>query len=224
MPARRTRRRAANSPNRVQIEYISVDSITPYEWNPRDNQEAVDSVAASISNFGFLVPVVIDAEGTLVTGHTRLEAAKKLEYEEIPAIRATHLTEDQLNAFRIIDNKVSELASWDFDLLSGEILKLQDSGLTLTDFGWTQNELDCLGSMVAEDCLSAEGLLDPEDRDRLRRAERRAPSTSRIVIGEIVFFVPATAYRSWVDGIRVLCDYQEEAIIEEIKRRLGMPQ
>ena len=120
------------------------------------------------------------------------------------------------------DNKVAELAKWDFDLLAGEIGKLKDSGLTLTDFGWTREELDCLSDMVADDCLSAEGLVDAQAQERIRRAERRAPASSRVVLGEIVFFIPATDYRRWVDGIRTLHDYDENAIIRDIKERLGM--
>lgn len=213
-------RTSGATPPRIEIEYLGIDDIVPYAWNPRDNREAIDSVANSISTFGFLIPVVVDAENTLVCGHTRVEAAKRLNMGEVPAVRVTHLTEDQLVAFRIIDNKLAELAKWDFDLLPGEITKLRDSGLTLTDFGYTQGELDCLSDMVADDCLSADGLLTAEDHDRIRRTERRAPTTTRIVVGEIVFFIPSVSYREWIDELRAEFDYQEEAIVAELKRRL----
>lgn len=209
---------------KVQLEYVDINSLVPYDWNPRDNAQAVDSVAASISNFGFLIPVVVDHENILVAGHTRVEAAKKLGMAEVPAIRATHLTEEQVTAFRLIDNKVAEMAKWDFDLLSGEISKLQDSGLTLTDFGWTREELDCLTDMVKDDCLSSEGLVDLEAQERIRRTERRAPATARFVLGELVFFISATDYRNWVDGIRTLHDYNETEITADLKRRLGITE
>lgn len=207
---------------RITMEYVDINSLQPYPFNPRDNADAVDSVASSIQSFGFLIPVVVDAHNVLVAGHTRVEAAKKLGLPEVPAIRAGHLTDDQIDAFRLIDNKVAELAKWDFDLLSGELSKLKDSGIHFTDFGWTREELDCLSQMVADDCLSAEGLVSLEEQARLRRAERRAPATARFVLGELVFFIPATSYRNWVDGIRVLHDYNEADIIVDLKRRLGI--
>ena len=228
-PASRRQRRATPAQNpsnvstRVQLEYIDITELQPYDFNPRQNAGAVDSLANSIRSFGFLIPVVVDADNIVVAGHTRIEAAKKLGMLEVPTIRVTHLTDEQVNAFRLIDNKVAELAKWDFDLLAGEIGKLKDSGLTLTDFGWTREELDCLSDMVADDCLSAEGLVDAQAQERIRRAERRAPATARVVIGEIVFFVPATDYRQWIDGIRTLHDYDENAIIADLRERLGLP-
>lgn len=225
--ARRTRTAAPAAPQapgiRVQLEYLDITELHPYDFNPRQNAGAVDSLANSIRSFGFLIPVVVDAENVVVAGHTRIEAAKKLGMTEVPTIRVTHLTDEQVNAFRLIDNKVAELAKWDFDLLAGEIGKLQDSGLTLTDFGWSREELDCLSDMVKDDCLSSDGLVDAEATERIRRAERRAPATARVVIGEIVFFVPAADYRTWIDGVRTLHDYDETAIIADLRSRLGFP-
>lgn len=224
MATRRTRAAPTEaSPPRVDIEYIHITDIAPYEWNPRQNETAVSSVANSIRTFGFLVPVVLDGDNCIIAGHTRVEAAKTLHLDTVPCIRATHLTPDQVVAFRVIDNKVSELAKWDFDLLSGEIAKLSDSGLTLTDFGFNREELDCLSDMVASDCLSADGLIDAESRERLQRAERRAPNTARFVLGELVFFIPATVYREWVMQLREDCEYDEHRIVRELKNRLAIP-
>jgi hypothetical protein len=105
--------------------------------------------------------------------------------------------------------------------LAGEMAKL-DGFFTWTDFGWSQAEVDCLSAVVAQDCLSTDNLVPEETEARGRAGERRAPTTARVVIGELVFFIPATAYRNWVDGIRRLCDFDEDAITEELKRRLGM--
>lgn len=222
---KRTRSKVAPTKDvKVSLEYMDINSLVPYDYNPRDNAAAIDSVAASISNFGFLIPVVVDGDNVLVAGHTRVEAAKKLGMAEVPAIRADHLNDTQINAFRLIDNKVAEMAKWDFDLLSGEIAKLSDSGLTLTDFGWTREELDCLTQMVQDDCLATEGLVDIEAQDRMRRAERRAPATARFVLGELVFFISATDYRNWVNGIRTLHDYNETDIVADLKRRLGITE
>lgn len=223
---RRGTRGTAGSPDRsrirVQFVYRDINELHNYDFNPRDNAPAIESVANSIRTFGFIIPVVVDSHNVLVAGHTRVAAAKTLGLNEVPTVLADHLTEDEINAFRIIDNKVAELAKWDFDLLAGEISKLQGSGLALTDFGWAQEELDCLTDVVADDCLNTDGLVDLDARERLRRTERRAPATARFVLGELVFFLPASEYRQWVDGVRTLHDYDERAIIEDLKRRLGI--
>ncbi len=209
---------------RVQLEYRDIHELQNYEFNPRDNGPAIDSVAASIRTFGFLIPVVVDSSNVLVAGHTRVAAAKQLGMHEVPVVQVDHLSEAEINAFRVIDNKVAELAKWDFDLLSGEISKLQGSGLMLTDFGWTREEIDCLTDVVADDCLNSSNLVDAAAQDRIRRSERRAPATARFVLGELVFFIQAADYREWVNGVRTLHDYDEQAIIADLKRRLGITQ
>ena len=226
---RRTRTTAApaqaNKLNvRVQLEYREITELKNYEFNPRDNGPAIESVANSIRTFGFLIPVVVDGDDILVAGHTRVAAATRLGMHEVPTIRAEHLTPDEINAFRVIDNKVAELAKWDFDLLAGEIGKLQGSGLTLTDFGWSREEIDCLSAVVQDDCLNVEGLVDLEAQERMRRMERRAPATARFVLGELVFFVSAADYRRWVDGIRVRYDYNEADIVAGLKQMLGITE
>lgn len=207
---------------KVEMFYQDLHEVVPFARNPRDNAGAVDSVAASIREFGFTIPIVVDRNNCIVCGHTRVLAAKQLGLSEVPAIRAEHLNQKQVDAFRLIDNKVAELARWDFDLLAGEIQNLADSGLTLTEFGWTREELDCLGDVVAADCLSTEGLVSMEDRERVQRTERRAPASCRFVLGEITFHIAATDYRRWVDGVRTLHEYNEDAIVAEIKHRLGI--
>ena len=209
---------------RVQFEYVDINDITPYDWNPRDNADAVSAVANSISSFGFIVPVVLDSDNVLVAGHTRIEAAKQLGIQEAPVIRASYLTQAQLNAFRVIDNKVAEQAKWDFELLAGEIGKLDSLGLDWTQFGWQQTELDCMSQLVAADCLSVESLIPAAEHavSTGTQTARRGPRTARIVIGEIVFFVPIQEYSNWVDGIRQLHNFNEDSIARDLKQRLGI--
>lgn len=95
--------------------------LTPYANNPRLNDGAVDAVAASIKAFGFKVPIVIDANGVIVAGHTRLKAAQKLGLKTVPCVVADDLTPEQIKAFRLADNKVGELAEWDFEKLNFEL-------------------------------------------------------------------------------------------------------
>lgn len=99
----------------------SLTDIKPYENNPRNNDEAVEPVANSIKEFGFKVPIVIDKNNIIVAGHTRYRAAKKLGLETVPCIVADDLNEEQIKAFRLADNKVSEIATWDLELLGNEL-------------------------------------------------------------------------------------------------------
>ena len=117
----------------MKIEYKNIDEVIPYENNPRNNNEAVDYVANSIKEFGFKVPIIVDKDNVIVTGHTRLKAAIKLGLKEIPVIYADDLSDEQIKAFRIADNKVSEFSTWDLDKLD---LELQDLDFDMGEFGF----------------------------------------------------------------------------------------
>ena len=125
----------------MKIIEMDITEVIPYANNPRDNSKAIDAVAASIREFGFKVPVVIDRNNILITGHTRLEAARKLGIQKIPAIRAADLTEAQVKAFRLADNKVGEIATWNDGLLAGELQALDDLDFDMTDFGFSEDDL-----------------------------------------------------------------------------------
>lgn len=119
-----------------------VSELIPYENNPRNNDGAVDAVAASIKEFGFKVPIVIDKDGVIVAGHTRLKAAKKLGMEKVPCIIADDLSEEQVKAFRLADNKSGELAEWNEELLAEELEALQDVDMEQFGFEGIENLLD----------------------------------------------------------------------------------
>ena len=118
----------------MQIVEKKLKDIKPYEKNPRKNDNAVDAVANSIREFGFKVPVVIDKDGVIVCGHTRYKAAKKLGLDVVPCVVADDLTEEQIKAYRLADNKVSELTEWDIDLLGEELDGIFD--IDMSDFGF----------------------------------------------------------------------------------------
>lgn len=124
----------------MEIVIKSIKEIKPYEKNPRKNEDAVKYVAESIKQFGFKVPIVIDKENVIVAGHTRYKAAKNLGMDEVPCIVADDLTDEQIKAFRLADNKVAEKAEWDFDLLSEELDDLFD--FDMTAFGFDDNNVD----------------------------------------------------------------------------------
>ena len=130
--------------NKMNIVYKKVEELIPYVNNPRDNTDAIDKVASSIKNFWFKVPLVIDSQNEVITGHTRLLASKKLGVEEVPVIIADDLSEAQVKAFRIADNKVSEYAQWNEDLLKVEIDALKELDFDLLDTGFEAFEIDAL--------------------------------------------------------------------------------
>lgn len=121
-----------------QITYMNVDELVPYENNPRNNKKAVDKVAKSIEEFGFKVPIVVDENNVIVAGHTRLLASKQLGLESVPVIVAKELTDEQIKAFRLADNKVSEFSKWNEDKLRDELKQLE---MDMTEFGFEFTEL-----------------------------------------------------------------------------------
>lgn len=109
----------------MKIVNVSLPDLKPYENNPRINDNAVESVMNSIKEFGFKVPIVITKDNVIVAGHTRYKASLELGLENVPCIIADDLTDEQIKAFRLADNKVSELADWDFEKLKQELVNLE---------------------------------------------------------------------------------------------------
>lgn len=118
----------------VNVKMVPIGEVVPYDKNPRLNDKAVDAVASSIREFGFKVPIVVDGEGVVVSGHTRLKAAKGLGLTEVPVIVADDLDDTKIKAFRLADNKVSELAEWDESLLAKELGELADLNYDMGQF------------------------------------------------------------------------------------------
>ena len=127
---------------KLQVEYLDIDSLIPYENNPRINENAVEKVADSIKEFGFKNPIIIDSDNVIVAGHTRMLSAKKLGLKEVPIIRVDDLTENQIRAFRIADNKTTEFAEWDIGSLKIELEELMDSEVDILTTAFTQVEID----------------------------------------------------------------------------------
>ena len=134
--------------NKLNIVYKKISELKEYENNPRKNDKAVDAVANSIKSFGFKVPIIIEPDGTIVAGHTRVKASKKLGIDEVPCIIASDLSPNQLKAFRIADNKTAELADWDLDLLVEELKGIE---MNMEQFGF-----DDLEKLLDRDVLEDE--------------------------------------------------------------------
>jgi ParB-like chromosome segregation protein Spo0J len=142
----------------MQIEMVNIDEVKEYANNPRNiTDAAVEAVAQSIRTFGFKNPCLLDKDNVLIAGHTRVRAARKLGMTQVPAIRVDDLTPEQVNAFRLADNKLHELATWDVELLPLELSALRDADFDLSVLGFDQEEL---AKLLEGDVQ--EGLTDPD--------------------------------------------------------------
>lgn len=142
----------------MQIELWELSRIKPYDKNPRLNDDAVPAVAASLKEFGFRQPIVVDPDGVIIVGHTRFKAARHLGLERVPVHVATDLTEAQIKAYRLADNQTATLAEWDYDLLPIELTDLQALNYDIGLLGFSTEELADIFDPGVQD-----GLTDPDD-------------------------------------------------------------
>ena len=124
----------------LRVKYVPIGDVRPYEDNPRRNDGAVQAVVNSLREFGWKQPIVVDADGTIVVGHTRHKAALALEMTHVPVVVASDLTPEQCAAYRLADNRVGELAEWDGELLAQELDGLAD--LDMSAFGFTERDME----------------------------------------------------------------------------------
>ena len=127
----------------LKIQQMEPSALKPWEDNPRINDEAVDAVAKSIKSFGFNVPILCDQQFTIIAGHTRWKAAKKIGMKSVPVI-TLELSEAQRNAFAVADNKTGEIADWDYPGLRKILERLKCKKIDLPSLGYSQNELQAL--------------------------------------------------------------------------------
>lgn len=142
----------------MKIVEMKVADLVPYERNPRHNDEAVDYVAESIKQFGFNVPIVIDKDNTVVCGHTRLKAAKKLKIKTVPCVVKDDLTDEEIRAYRLADNRSAEKATWDIELLDTELAEIETIDMTLLGFDDKEEETP---QEVVEDDFDEEPPAEP---------------------------------------------------------------
>jgi site-specific DNA-methyltransferase (adenine-specific) len=152
----------------MNIIEVDIGLLRPYERNPRYNDQAVDAVAKSIELYGWHSPIIVDADYVIIAGHTRLKAAEQLGLAKVPCIVADHLSEDLVKAYRIADNKLAEIATWNYDALQIELASLEEAGvdMSLLDF-----EIVDLSAPIEED-IAEEGETDadalPEEEEEIR--------------------------------------------------------
>jgi|TARA_Y100000052_G_C2940495_1_gene80288 ParB-like chromosome segregation protein Spo0J len=125
----------------MDIKLVSPQDILPYQNNPRNNSEAVSVVATSIQEYGFRQPIVVDEENIILAGHTRHLASLELGLDAVPVHVAANLTEAQKASFRLMDNKSSEMSTWDRDMLKSELAKIADFDIDMQLTGFSLEEI-----------------------------------------------------------------------------------
>lgn len=175
---------------------MKINEIVPYENNPRHNDSAVEFVANSIKEFGFKVPIVIDENNVIVAGHTRLKAAEKLGLLEIPVIVADDLTDKQIKAFRLADNKTAEFAQWNQDLLMQELMELKTESFNMIAFGFLNEEIALDQKEVIEDDYEIELPAEPQSQ----RGDIYQLGAHRLMCGDSV---DLNDVKTLVDGLYV---------------------
>jgi len=170
----------------VQVENWQIEDIKPYANNPRNNDDAVESTANSIKEFGWQQPIVVDKNGVIIVGHTRLKAAKKLKLKQVPVTVADNLTDEQVKAYRLADNKTGELAGWDFDLLNNELENIDN--IDMSDFGFDSEDIDI------------DDLFEDSENEEKPKANTLAWPDRSIEISDEEVAILERLYSNWQNG------------------------
>jgi DNA modification methylase len=167
------------------VELRNIEEIKPYAGNPRDNDHAVDAVAKSIQAFGFLQPIVVDTTSTIIAGHTRYKAALKLGLKKVPVHVAKNLTPAQIKAYRLADNKTSELADWNHDRLIEELLELEKMAFDMDVLGFNADELQKLcGTPINPGLTDPDAIPEPPDVPETRLRDLWILGSHRLLCGD----------------------------------------
>ena len=197
-----------------KMEIRSIETLKPFPRNPKKHpEEQIDKICSGIKEFGFLVPILIDADGEIIAGHGRLLAAQKLKMAEVPVILVDHLTPTQVKAFRIADNKLNE-SPWDYDMLTELLGEINQDG----------GNMDALGFDEAEINRMLDSLLSPESvgdgRVPTGKIDVDEPDT-RVTIGKYWFSVPWQSYVIWIENLKQDVGFDDKSVVDELRRRLG---
>ncbi len=169
----------------MKTELWKLTDIKPYEKNPRHNDEAVTAVAASIREFGFRQPIVVDECGVIIVGDTRRKAAQQLGLEKVPVHVAKELTPAQIKAFRLVDNRTADLATWDLNLLALELADLKGLDFDLSSFGFSVEELsDLLGEQIDGGLTDPDEVPEPPDAATTRSGDLWLLGEHRLLCGD----------------------------------------
>lgn len=196
----------------MKVDLIDLEKVIPYARNPRITVHAVDKVAASIKEFGFRQPIVVDSEMVIIAGHVRYLASQKLGLKKVPVHIAESLTAAQVQAYRIADNRTGEEAQWDKELLAIELGELESLEFDNSILGFELSELEELkrGLDSLEDGVEDGGEKPIDEAD------------TKATIGPYSFVIPREEYLEWIENLKQEVGFDKEAVTNEIKNRLGL--
>lgn len=175
----------------MQVQSIKISEVKPYDKNPRKNDDGIEAVANSIKEFGWQQPIVVDKNNVIIVGHTRYKAAKKLGMKEVPVVVASNLSDEQVRAYRLADNKTGELTDWDMDLLDDELADIAD--IDMSDFGFNLDisdddeevQEDAFDEEVPEEPKSKLGQIFKLGRHRLMCGDSTNPEMVKKLVGGV---------------------------------------
>lgn len=203
----------------MKIQMISPDKVIPYARNPRVNEHAIDKVAASLKEFGWKQPIVVDKDMVIIVGHVRHQAAKRLEMEHVPIVVAEDLTPEQVKAYRIADNRVGEESQWDDEFLALEFSELDTAEFNTDLLGFDEAEIESIHKALDEAATEIEDGYtedDDQDLDDVEEADTQA------TIGEYRFSIERQKYLDWMEEIKQSVGFEKENVIKELQKRLGL--
>ena len=197
----------------MKVELLDLKKLVPYARNPRITAHAVDKVAASIKEFGFRQPIVVDSEMVIIAGHVRYQAAQKLGLKKVPVHVADGLSAEQVKAYRIADNRTGEDAQWDNEMLSLELADLDNMQFDKAVLGFEAAELEQLQKSL--ESLLTDGIDDDEENPIIE-------ADTRATIGPYSFEIPRERYLAWIEEVKQEVGFDKEAIVNEMQKRLGL--
>lgn len=173
----------------MQVQSMKIDEVKPYPNNPRNNDDGVEAVANSIKEFGWQQPIVVDKDNVIIVGHTRYKAAKKLGMDKVPVVVASNLSDEQVRAYRLADNKTGELTDWDMGLLDDELADIAD--IDMSDFGFdldldddeVEVQEDDFDDEIPEEPKSKLGQIYQLGRHRLMCGDSTNPEMVKKLVG-----------------------------------------
>jgi ParB-like chromosome segregation protein Spo0J len=183
------------------VEHWPLDRLIPYARNARTHSEdQVAQIAASIVEFGWLNPVLVDDAGNVIAGHGRVLAARKLALDSVPVIRASHLTPAQVRAYRLADNRLAELSGWNEEMLAAELVALRDEDVDLSLLGFDDADIDRLLAASSEEAGAADEAPEPPANPISRPGDLWICGEHKILCGDAtvlasVDFQPARSFR-----------------------------
>ena len=188
---------------KMVVDLVKVSKLVPYARNAKlHSQQQIDQVAASIQEFGFNNPVLIDKQNGIIAGHCRVLAAQKLEREYVPCIRLTHLSDAQRRAYILADNRLGETGGgWDIEMLQMEVDELKGLNFDVNVTGFDEASLQA---------IAAENQGEPEKANTV------------VVVGQYRIQIERQRYMDWLEGVRQAVGFDDPAIEKEIIRRLRL--